>query len=61
MVRFMKSRGVVGGDPVRLPEGNYTIRLLPQPKPLELRVEVQPGKVTTLYLKRDADKWTLIK
>jgi len=57
----IKGRGVVGGEPLQLPEGIYTLRLLLQPEPLELSLNVKSGKGTTLFLKRDADKWILIK
>jgi len=57
----IKTRGVVGGEPVQILEGNYTLRLLLQPDPLEMSVTIKPDGKTTLTLKKDAEKWELIK
>ena len=53
------AKGVVGGEAVKLKEGDYTLRVLLTPKPLELKVTVKAGGAATYTLKRAGDKWTL--
>jgi len=55
----IKARGVVDGEPVQILEGNYTLRLLLQPEPLELAVTVRPEETVRLTLKKEAEKWVL--
>jgi Mg-chelatase subunit ChlD len=55
------ARGIVGGESIQVLEGSYTLRLLLQPKPLEMSVTIRSGGKTTLTLKKDAEKWELIK
>jgi len=57
----IKARGVVGGEPVQILEGNYTLRLLLQPEPLEIAVTVRPDETIRLTLKKEAEKWVLQK
>ncbi len=57
----IKARGIVDGEPVEILEGNYTLRLLLQPEPLELAVTVRPEETLRLTLKKEAEKWVLIK
>jgi hypothetical protein len=57
----IKARGVVDGEPVEILEGNYTLRLLLQPEPLELAVTVKPEETVRLTLKKEAEKWVLQK
>jgi Mg-chelatase subunit ChlD len=54
-----KARGVVGGVPVQVPEGVYTLRLLLQPKPLEVRLRVRLDATVTLTLRKEGDQWIL--
>jgi len=54
----VKARGVVGGEPVQVLEGMYTLKLL-QPEPLEIRITVKPDATATLTLKKEADQWML--
>lgn len=54
----VKARGVVGGEPVQVLEGTYTLKLL-QPEPLEIRITVKPDAVAILTLKKEADQWIL--
>ena len=55
----VKARGVVGGEPVQVLEGTYTLKLLLQPGPLEIRITIKPDAKATLTLKKDADQWVL--
>ena len=55
----VKARGVVGGEPVQVLEGTYTLKLLLQPEPLEIRITVKPDAKATLTLKKEADQWIL--
>jgi Mg-chelatase subunit ChlD len=48
------ARGIVGGESIQVLEGSYTLRLLLQPKPLEMSVTIRSGGKTTLTLKKDA-------
>jgi len=54
-----KARGVVGGEPVDVLEGSYTLRLLLQPEPLEVRLTVSPEATISLTLKKEGDMWIL--
>jgi hypothetical protein len=55
----VKARGVVGGEPVQVLEGTYTLKLLLQPEPLEIRITIKPDAKATLTLKKEADQWIL--
>jgi hypothetical protein len=57
----IKARGIVGGEPVQVLEGSYTLRLLLQPEPLEIAVGVRPDETLRLTLKKEAEKWVLQK
>jgi len=52
-------RGVVGGDPVKLKEGAYTLRVLLAPQPIEIKVTVKSGAAMTYTLRKVQDKWIL--
>jgi hypothetical protein len=52
-------RGAVGGEPVKLPPGDYTIRVLTSPQPVELRATVKSGERRELKLRRAAGAWIL--
>jgi hypothetical protein len=57
----IKARGVVGGEPVQVLEGEYKLKLLLQPDPLEIRITVIADTTAKLILKKEADKWTIHK
>jgi hypothetical protein len=57
----IKARGAVGGEPVEIMEGTYTLKLLQQPEPLEKRVTISPAKKEVWTLKKEADKWILVE
>ncbi len=57
----IKARGAVGGEPVEIIEGTYTLKLLLQPESLEQSVTISPAKKAVLTLKKEADKWILVK
>jgi len=59
--RQIKARGIVGGEPVQVLEGNYILRLLLQPDPLEMAITVSSQEKVILMLKKEADKWRLVK
>lgn len=53
------ARGVVGGEAVKLPAGEYTIRVLTVPQPVELKVTVKSGETAELLLKKEGSGWVL--
>jgi Mg-chelatase subunit ChlD len=53
------ARGAVGGEEVKLAAGDYTIRVLTAPQPVELKVTVKPGEQRALTLKKAQGKWVL--
>lgn len=55
----MKARGVVGGEPVQVMEGTYTLKLLLQPEPLETTITIKPDATARLTLKKEGDQWVL--
>jgi len=52
-------RGAVGGEALKLPAGNYTIRVLTAPQPAEIKVTVKPGEQRSLKLKKPGGTWIL--
>jgi len=57
----IKARGVVGGEPVQVVEGEYRLKLLLQPEPLEIRISVKAGTTERLILKKEAETWKVLK
>ncbi len=57
----IKAKGIVGGDPIRIMEGTYTLRVLLEPEPLEMTVTVKPGQKSLLKLQKEKDRWTIAK
>jgi FKBP-type peptidyl-prolyl cis-trans isomerase len=57
----VKARGMVGGEPIRLMEGSYTLRVLVEPEPFEAGIIVRPGQKTTIILAKDKEKWIIKK
>ncbi len=55
----IKARGVVGGEPVQVLDGSYTLRLFLQPEPLEIAVTIKPEETTRLTLIKEGEKWVL--
>ena len=54
-------RGVVGGEPVQVLEGEYILRLLIQPDPLEIRITVNADTTERMTLRKEAEKWKLLR
>ena len=52
-------RGAVGGDAIKLAAGDYTVRVLTAPQPVELKVTVRSGEQTTLSVSRAEGIWVL--
>jgi len=52
-------RGAVGGEAVKLPAGDYTIRVFTAPEPVELKVTVKPGEQKAVTLKKAGGTWIL--
>jgi Mg-chelatase subunit ChlD len=52
-------RGAVGGDPIKLAPGIYTLRVLLTPQPVELKVTVKSGEQRGLTLKKSGGTWIL--
>jgi hypothetical protein len=57
----VKTKGMVGGEPIRLMEGSYILRLLVEPEPFEAGIIVRPGQKTTIILAKDKEKWIIKK
>jgi hypothetical protein len=57
----IKAKGTVGGEPIRLMEGSYTLRLLVEPEPFEAKITVRPGQKTTIILAKEKEVWTIKK
>lgn len=57
----IRARGVVGGEPVQVLEGEYKLKLLLQPEPLEIGISVKADTTARLVLKKEAEKWKLLK
>ena len=54
-----RGRGAVGGEALKLPPGDYTIRVLTAPQPVEIKVTVRSGEPRELTLKKDGGAWVL--
>jgi hypothetical protein len=54
-----RGRGAVGGEAVKLPPGDYTVRVLTAPQPAVLKVAVKSGELRELLLKKAAGAWIL--
>jgi hypothetical protein len=54
-------KGFVGGEPVKVMEGDYILRLLLAPEPLEQSVAIKPNQTLTLFLKIEQDRWIIKK
>jgi len=52
-------RGAVGGEAIKLPPGDYTIRVLTAPQPVELKVTVKSGEMKEAKLKKAGGAWIL--
>jgi hypothetical protein len=52
-------KSFVGGEPVKLKEGSYTLRILLAPQPLEMKVDVKAGGTSSFTIKKEAGKWTI--
>jgi hypothetical protein len=52
-------RGTVGGEEIKLKEGNYTLRILLAPQPLDTKVVVKAGGKSVCVLKKEAGGWKL--
>jgi hypothetical protein len=55
------ARGTVGGEAVKLKEGNYTVRIMLAPQPLETKITAKPGEETVFVLKKEAETWKLVR
>jgi FKBP-type peptidyl-prolyl cis-trans isomerase len=55
----VKARGMVGGEPIRLMEGSYTLRLLVEPDPFEAEITISPGQITKITLAKEKEKWII--
>jgi hypothetical protein len=54
-----RGRGAVGGEALKLPPGDYTIRVLTAPQPVEIKVTVRSGEPRELTMKKDSGAWVL--
>lgn len=57
----VKAKGTVGGEPLRLMEGPYILRMLVEPQPFEAEITVRPGQKSTITLVREEDQWAIKK
>jgi len=53
------ARSAVGGDAVKLAAGDYTIRVLVAPQPVEVKITAKSGAATILTLKKAGGKWII--
>jgi hypothetical protein len=53
------ARGTVGGGPVRLSAGVYTLCALLTPEPLKIEARIEAGSRLSLTLKKKDGKWVL--
>jgi hypothetical protein len=51
--------GTVGGEPVKVKEGTYTLRIVLAPQPLEMKVTVKSGEKPVYVLRKEAGTWVL--
>ncbi len=51
--------GFVGGNPVELTEGSYTLRLMLAPEVIEQKINIKADQTLVFTLVREDDKWTL--
>jgi hypothetical protein len=56
-----QARGVVGGEPVEIAAGNYTLRVLLQPEHLVMPLTIRSEDSVNLTLKKEAGNWKLNK
>jgi hypothetical protein len=54
-----RGRGAVGGAAVKLPPGDYTVRVLTSPQPAEIKVTVRSGELKEAKLKKAGGAWIL--
>ncbi len=54
-----RGRGAVGGEALKLPPGDYTVRVLTSAQPVELKVTVRSGELRELTLKKESGAWVL--
>jgi hypothetical protein len=52
-------RGTVDGEPVKVKEGTYTLRIVLAPLPLEMKVTVKSGEKSVYVLRKEAGTWVL--
>ena len=52
-----KARGSVGGKPVKVLEGEYLLKLMLEPEPLQTKFIVRPETKSTLLLRKEKGKW----
>jgi len=57
----VKAKGMVGGEPIRLMEGSYTLRLLVEPEPFEAGITVKPGQKTKIIFTKEKERWIIKK
>jgi Mg-chelatase subunit ChlD len=53
------ARGTIGGDPVPVPAGGHTLRLLLEPEPVEAAITVKADTTSTLTLEKGTEGWRL--
>lgn len=52
-------RGIVGGPPIELDAGSYTVRVMVEPGPVEIAAEVKTGETLSLVLRKVRGRWTI--
>jgi len=53
------AKGFVEGEPVRVMEGSYTLRLMLEPEPIEESITVKPGVKSSFILTKENKKWVI--
>jgi len=54
-----RGRGAVGGEALKLPPGDYTVRVFTAPRPVELKVTVRSGEMKEAKLSKAGGAWIL--
>lgn len=51
--------GFVGGEPVKIMEGTYALKLMLEPEPIEQKITIKADQELTLMLVKQDDKWII--
>ncbi len=49
----------MGGEAVKIAEGTYTLKLMLEPEPIELKLTIKADQELTFILVKQDDKWII--